>query len=186
MRTAGKTIPSPSRVSRAERSVESEAERGPYEHVVRVDIRSQLGAAEDVVPECELRAEVRVPIFTEYGDVLGEQPRDTRTQLHADRGVGVGLVRRLEVPGVFRVRYKDRRPNREVRLKLAVRKLGLLEERVPEHRVKPDHPDGEIEVIERIADAEARAERARLPADVRREVGDVQPNAEVEWTQVER
>src|SRR5882724_8269556 len=89
---AGKNTPSPSRVDRAERSFESEAERGPHEHVVRVDVRTQVGATEDVVPERELGAKVCVPIFTEYGDVLGEQPRDTRPHLHADRGIGVGLV----------------------------------------------------------------------------------------------
>src|SRR6266540_1835887 len=81
---------------------------------------------------------------------------------------------------------KDRRSDGDIRLKPAVRKLWALYERVPEHRVEPNHPDSEIEVIELVADAKARAEGARLPTDVRSEVRDVQPGAKFEWAERER
>src|SRR2546425_9221636 len=156
MRTAGKNIPGPSRAGGRENYLLGlEAEGDPHEQVVSVDIRTQGGAPEDVVPERELRAKVGEPIFTEHGDVLGELPRGTRTHFHADRGIGVRLIGRLEVPAVFRVSAKDCRSKGDIRLKLAVRQLRTLHERVPEHRVEPDHPDREIKVIELAADAES-------------------------------
>ena len=84
------------------------------------------------------------------------------------------------------MRHKDRRSYRDIGLKLARRKLRTLQEREPEHRVEPNRPDGKIKVIELTADAEARTEAARLPADVRSKMRDVQPHAEVEWAKLER
>src|SRR2546422_5870307 len=156
MRTAGKNIPGPSRAGGRENYLLGlEAEGDPHEQVVSIDIRTQCGAPEDVVPERELRAKVGEPIFAERGDVLGELPRCTHTHFHADRGIGVRLMGGLEVHAVVRMSAKDRRSKGDIRLKLTVRKLRTLHERVPEHRVEPDHPDREIKVIELTADAEA-------------------------------
>src|SRR6516225_1171959 len=60
------------------------AKRDPHQQVVRVGSRTQVGAAEDIIPERELGAEVRISIFTKHRDGLGELPRDTRAHLHAD------------------------------------------------------------------------------------------------------
>src|SRR5262249_15551513 len=123
---------------------------------------------------------------TKHRDRLGELPRDPRAHLHADRGVAIGLIRGLKVMVIFRMGHKDRRSHRDVRLKLARRKLLTLQERPPEHRVEPNRPHGEIKIIEHASVAKAGTEGARLPADVRREVRDVQPRAEVEWAKLER
>src|SRR5262245_20181067 len=59
-----------------------EAERDPDQHVVRVDVGAQIGDPTGVVRERELRAEVRVPVFAEHRDELGEVPRDPGADLH--------------------------------------------------------------------------------------------------------
>src|SRR5262249_24189931 len=89
---AGKSGSDPLRTFRVKRGVESEAERSADEQRVGVDRRAQVGITKDVVSECKLRAEVRVPIFAEYANVLGEHPRNTRSQLHADSGIRGGLI----------------------------------------------------------------------------------------------
>ncbi len=54
---------------------------------------------------------------------------------------------RARVGASLCVRHEDRRSDREIRLKLAVRELRTLQERIPEHRVEPDRPDREIKVL---------------------------------------
>ena len=57
----GKTSPARHERRYRESCRELEAERHPHEQIVSVDIRTQGGAPEDVVPERELRAKRRSP-----------------------------------------------------------------------------------------------------------------------------
>src|SRR4029434_2356508 len=91
-----------------------------------------------VVPECELRGEVQVPILAEHADVLREEPGDARPELEADRRIAVARLPRIEVEAVVRVRHEERRADPEIRLKPAVRELRALQERGAQQGVESD------------------------------------------------